>query len=800
MPQMLLVLKPLFSAMTLVDGAVVAVYLLIMLAVGLFFSRQQRTSRDFFLAGRTMSWFPVGLSVMATLLSALSYTGIPGEGYYEGLRFLLSPLAVWLTLPVIVWVVVPLYHRLELYSIYEYLELRFDATTRLVSSGVFVLWRLLWLGVVLYAPCKVLVVAAGLDAHWWITPALIVAMGLVGTAYTFLGGMKAVIWTDVIQSLVMLAGVVLLVAMVWMSVDGGPARVWEVAESLGRTTVFETKFDWARKWSMLGILPHFFLSMLSFYVADQITAQRFLTAKDLLAARRSFVLNCLSVSIMIPALAYVGMSLLAFYHDHPREMNAKWVVNVDGQTRQSITRPETRDKVIVERLTGREKPDPTSGTPLVDWQQDKVTVDTIRDQVAEGRILRPNVEDQPFESSEQLIVRDESGEQRIAVERLAKRDPTKKGKLKQAEIILHQNAQDELMPRFFAHHLPVGMAGLVLAGLLAASMSSLDSGLNSICTLLVTDFHRRLGWGRRWLAARLKKDTSELTEQDELKLGRPLVLLIGVSATAFALLVAQIGNIFDIMIGVVNTFGGPLLAVFLLGMFTRRVTSRAALAALLTGTFFMIALSAGVQYGEIGIAGLSDGGFIQWSTKVISFVAMWMLLLLSVAAMHSIVVRELKQGGGLVVLMGLIVAGEALVVFSVWSLFQTPLAFGLSIAFIGAWLVAFATALTSQRWLAIVPLTIAAVTFTAAAIYRPSLLAGGALPEKLNNIWPLFFGVAFTVGVGYSLSFVLGREKTREELRGLVVGVGELGVREVELAPPEIDELDDNLEREERWK
>ena len=101
----------------------------------------------------------------------------------------------------------------------------------------------------------------------------------------------------------------------------------------------------------------------------------------------------------------------------------------------------------------------------------------------------------------------------------------------------------------------------------------MDSGLNSICTLLIVDFHRRLGIGRHWLARRLNKPVAELTEADELRIGRPLVLILGLCATVFSLIIAQINDIFAIMIEVVNTFGGPLLAVFLLGMFTRRATA-----------------------------------------------------------------------------------------------------------------------------------------------------------------------------------------------------------------------------------
>ncbi len=508
---------PLFAAISAVDYAELAVYLLAMVAVGAYFSREQHSTKDFFLANRSMGALPVAVSITATLLSALSYTGIPAESYHVGLMFLLSPLAAWLALPILIRYILPLYRGLKLYTVYEYLELRFDATTRLVSSILFVVWRLLWLGGVLYAPCKALVVAAGLDVDVWV---LMVTLGFAGTLYTFLGGMKAVIWTDVIQACVMLGGLVFIVGAVWWNLDGGPARVWEVAESLGRTELMETGFDWSSKWPIWGMLPHLVLAHLSFYVADQVTVQRFLAVKSLQAGRRSLVLNAVGVSIMVPALMYVGMALLSFYHDHPDALRPKWVTEAD-----------VGDRVAVDTLVTR------SPVP------------------ADGR-------------------------------------------LEMGEVVLNEGANDELMPWFITNYLPVGVAGFILAALLAASMSSLDSGINSVCALFVVDFHRRRGWGKRWLARKLGKSHDELTETDELKLGRRMVLVVGFLATIFSLCVAQIGDIFTIMVAVINTFGGPLTSVFLLGIFTRRCRAAGALAALALGTFFTLWLMVSNGYSQ----------------------------------------------------------------------------------------------------------------------------------------------------------------------------------------------------------
>jgi Na+/proline symporter len=280
---------------------------------------------------------------------------MPGEAYWAGLKFVLLPATIWLAAPLVIAFFIPIYRGLELFSIYEYLELRFDSKTRLAGSLVFVVWRLLWLGGVLYAPCKLLTVAANVEIPLWL---LISITGLVATAYTFLGGMKAVIWTDVVQAFVMLAGVLVMIAAAWWNLQGGAARVWEVATVLDRGQLMDTAFRWDSYWTVWGIVPHFFLSMLSFYAADQITAQRYLTARTLRDAQRSFLLNCVSVSIMVPCLAYVGLCLLAFYHDHPAALRTKWIVNVDGETRRSMTYAD-RDRLL--RV-------PSSDTrPLLDW-------------------------------------------------------------------------------------------------------------------------------------------------------------------------------------------------------------------------------------------------------------------------------------------------------------------------------------------------------------------------------------------------------------------------------------------------
>jgi Na+/proline symporter len=663
----------LLAAFTWLDYGVLLIYFAVMLGLGIYFSGEQKTTDDFFLGGRGFSWFPLGISLMATLISAMSYTGLPGQSFEHGLVVLMHPASVWIGLPLIMGVVVPIYRGLRLGSVYEYLELRFDSRVRLLASGLFVVWRLLWLGGVIYAPCKLLILAAGWHIADW---PILLLLGIVTTAYTFLGGMKAVIWTDVIQGLMMIGGIMIVILAVWLQMDGGPARVTEIAYESGRLIPVDVRFDWNNRWAIWGSLPHWVLAMLSFYIADQITAQRFLSAKSVAAARTSFLCNTLALTFLLPALVYAGVCLHAFYYDHPQALKPEWVANVDGPTRKQLTDPGTRNPDVTRTTkVGKAEEDPTYGKPLLDWKNknDEITPENVHNLVAERKLLDPNLKE-PISDANELIDPDT---REIIIEKLAMRKPAPEtiygqpSKLR-PEIVLVQRATEQMFPRFISTRLGFGIAGLIVAALMAASMSSIDSGLNSLCSLLIVDMHRRYGVGRQWLADRLQKPVNELNEADELRLAQPLTLVVGLAATIFSLFIARLGDVFQIMVAVVNTFGAPLLAIFLLGMLTRRCTAAAAFWALILGTAFTTLL-----------VGINQFAFL----------------------------REL-------------------------------------------------------------------------------------LPLRIHDIWNVTFGTAFTLVVGYALSFFLGRPKSKIELRGLVAGCGTLGVRATEEELPIVG----LPEEQNRWK
>jgi Na+/proline symporter len=528
---------------------------------------------EFFLGSRSLGSLPLGLSLMA-IVSGQAFIGLPGLAYEQGLKCWLIPASFWLIMPVVLSLVVPIYRGLSLYSLYEYLEYRFDVRVRLVASAMFVVWRMLWLAALMSASSQVLMIAAGGKLPPWV---LIVLLGLITTAYTYLGGMRAVVWTGVIQALLLVFGVMVVVIGIWSSLDGGPARVMDVARELGRTRVADTDFSWTDPWMIWGALPHWLLVALSLYVADQLFGQRLLCAANVNTARTSYFVSTLALSFCIPALLYVGLCLLAFYHDHPRDMRPQWVVNLNGQTREPVL--------------------DENGRPLLDSQNpgDAVTAENIDRLVRERRILRPN-DKLPFTNSEDLI---EPETDQVMIDKLAMRRP-RQGR-GAGEIILRRGINEQLLPQFIARRLRWGAAGVVVVALAAGLMSCFAAGLNSIGDCLVTDFHRRLGWGKRWLAHRAGKRVEELSGVDEVKLAQRLTLVIGIVATLLSIAAASIPDIFSTMGELVSAIGAPLLAVFLLGMLTRHTTAAAALAAMVLGAASTLTLAAANKLAASGI-------------------------------------------------------------------------------------------------------------------------------------------------------------------------------------------------------
>ena len=450
------------------DWVVLGVYLLGMVAVGASFYKNQKTTKDFFLAGRSMSWIPVGLSVVATLFSAISYMAIPSAIQRYGIILVAGATMIFFCIPLVAKVFMPFYNRMQLYSAYEYLEYRFDVRVRCVASGLFILWRIIWMSIAVYAPSLALWAATGSPVPLWV---IIIILGTFATAYTYLGGMKAVIWTDVIQFLVLFGGMVLAAILIIFQVDGGVAGIFQTMQDAGKLSFVGKIPEMASaegflqkmrayfctsEATLIGTLVASFIGHAAFYCVDQVTVQRYFTAKSLKHAQKSFSLNAFANVCLHIGLAFLGMALFAYFAAHPPPQE------IAGQAFRH------------------------------DWRY----------------------------------------------------------------------------PYFIATAMPVGVAGLLIAALYAATMSSVDSGINSCCTAFLVDFWQRLKYGEVSPAA-AKSD--ERREQDQLMVAKVGTLVLGVVVVICACLIPLIGESIILLTNkLVNSLCGPMFAIFLLGMFTKR--------------------------------------------------------------------------------------------------------------------------------------------------------------------------------------------------------------------------------------
>lgn len=307
------------ASLAMIDYGVMGLYLLFVMALGLFFSRNEDTTDEFLLGGRRMHWLVIGISYMVSVMSTISLVAIPGEAFSHGITKSIEALMIPLASVLAFFLFVRFYFQVKTYTPFSYLERRFDRRVRLVACLIFWWTRIAYLAMVLYSSSKVFEGAAGWPV--WFTICLV---GLVGIFYTALGGMKAVVWTDLAQFIILVGGVVTIAVLCAGSVSGGVPGIIRYAFENGRgfegfkDPDFFTFSPYVRL-SFWMIACNLFIEHLFFNSADQISLQRLLSTSSYAQARRSLFTF---IGIVVPfscLLWFLGLAIFAYYGHHPEE-------------------------------------------------------------------------------------------------------------------------------------------------------------------------------------------------------------------------------------------------------------------------------------------------------------------------------------------------------------------------------------------------------------------------------------------------------------------------------------------------
>ncbi|MGH9524590.1 MAG: sodium:solute symporter family transporter, partial [Terriglobales bacterium] len=301
---------------TLTDWLILGGYIALISTVGSLFYRKKTSPGDFFLGGRGMKAIPVAISLVAADMSAISYMGAPAWTYQHNLELVWSSWSYLFVAPVVMFLFMPFYSRFRFYTAYEYLERRFDVKTRLLGSGIFLLMRGSHVAIVIYAPSLILSLITGLPLV-----GSVLIMGVCTTIYTTLGGMKAVIWTDVLQFSILIGG---LITVVWLSiahVPGGVHAVYQVAHNAGRLHLLNFSTDLSQITTFWAAAIGGSFEALSTLGTDQAYLQRYFTTRSLREGRKSIMLDALIIVPVSLVLYCVGPVLYTFYRFHPQALN-----------------------------------------------------------------------------------------------------------------------------------------------------------------------------------------------------------------------------------------------------------------------------------------------------------------------------------------------------------------------------------------------------------------------------------------------------------------------------------------------
>ncbi len=521
--------------MHLLDWAVVVAYLVWIVWDGLKRSKATSEVEGYFLANRSLPWWAVGLSVMATQLSAITLVGTTGRGYAEGLSVVQLYLGLPIAMVILSLTVVPFFYRAKVFTAYEYLERRFDSRTRTLASLLFLLSRALSCGVIIAAPAVILSIVLG-----WNLTLTILGIGLPTVLYTMVGGVQAVTWTDVKQMAVIVVGVGAAVGVLLFQLPDhvSVGEALHIAGTTGRMQALDFTWDPNKTYTFWsGLIGGLFL-MLSYFGCDQSQVQRYLTAKSIDEGRQSLMMSAyfkIPLQFLIPM---IGVLIFVFYlfHQPPVLFNRQYDQAVRASARAGDYR--ALEQEFNAAFEARRDAAGLAAAARRKGDAGEVRAADAAFLAADGRVAA-------IRGRATTLVREVTGDKAYG-------------------------DVNYVFPTFVTERMPVGLVGLIIAAIFAAAMSSIAAELNSLSTATVIDFYRRL-----W--------RTDESDAHYLVVSKLVTGFWGLVACLVAIFSTNLGPLID----VVNRFGsffyGSLLGVFVLAIGTTRATSRGAFWGLLAG-------------------------------------------------------------------------------------------------------------------------------------------------------------------------------------------------------------------------
>ena len=572
------------SKLHAVDWIILSVTLIFIVAYGTYVTRKNSNVTDYIKGGNDTKWWTIGLSVMATQASAITFLSTPGQAFHSGMGFVQFYFGLPIAMVIICVVFIPIYHKLKVYTAYEFLEGRFDLKTRSLAAILFLIQRGLAAGITIFAPAIILSAVLG-----WDLLTLNIIIGFLVIIYTVSGGTKAVNVTQKQQMIIIFIGMLITFFMIMSQLPENITfrNALEIAGASNKMEVLDFSFDLSNRYTVwTGILGGTFL-MLSYFGTDQSQVQRYLSGKSVRESQLGLIFNGLLKVPMQFFILLIGVMVFVFYQFNPSPLNFNPTANEEiSKTKYAEEYKQLEQEHTV--IENRKKTLFLDGFQVDEKQQ-------IQDLNAKDLVLK--------DKSKAII-------DKIDEENLLEK--------------IESNDKDYVFIHFILHNLPRGLIGLLLAVILSAAMSSTASELNALASTTAIDLYKR-------------NVKSVKSEAHYVKASKWFTLLWGLLAIS----VACIANLFDNLIQLVNIIGsifyGNVLGIFLLAFFFKKVNGKAVFSsALLTQIIICLIYYFGIYALES--QGLEPIVSYLW----LNFIGCILVLFLSLASVFKSINRQSK--------------------------------------------------------------------------------------------------------------------------------------------------------------